>query len=207
MRARRAPRVPRRRATAARARSVPDTATSRRRSRAARGRAMSNCHDSPRAARPDISASLQNSWPPSATRRSMRCRRREPAKGISGSQKQSSVASGATSYDESSAAGLVGLSGMHLQRRLRDQQDARARLDAHALLQPVAGEDAGPAADENHLRDRPGVEEPAHAQRRLGVGVREHRAAAAAGKHELHPGPAPDVRRAGGDRAIGMIGE
>jgi hypothetical protein len=74
---------------------------------------------------------------------------------------------------------------MHLQRRLRRQDDARAARDVDGLAQFVAAEDSGSGTDQDQIRGSIHVDRGTDAERRLGVAVREDGAFAAPLERQL----------------------
>jgi len=98
--------------------------------------------------------------------------------------------------------------GVRLERRLRDEYDPRAAGDPNRLAKRVAGKDARPGAAQDHVRRIVEFEGTADTKRRLGVGVREDRAAAAHLEGQLEAGvPADGGRKTdvggSGNRVIG----
>jgi hypothetical protein len=95
---------------------------------------------------------------------------------------------------------------MNLQRRLRDEQHARAALDTDPLLERITPEHSRSAPRENDVRIRPRLERAADAERWLGVRVGQDGPAAPVREDELETSPTPDRgSRAGvsGNRVIG----
>ena len=148
--------------------SVRDTRASRRCCRRSSCASDSKRQASPRLTRPDISASLQYS------RLDRPMREIELAARAARRQTESPDPSGSAarrrrrprSRDAIDAPAASAAAGMHLQRRLR-RQHARARRGPTRTdcRSAVAGEDAGPGADEDHVggvvdrrrRGRPGT--------------------------------------------------
>ena len=83
---------------------------------------------------------------------------------------------------------------MGLQRSLRGEDDACAGADVDRLREPIAAEDTGAAAGEDHVCRGVEIESPPDSKRRLGVGVREHGAAAPPLERELETRRATDRR-------------
>jgi hypothetical protein len=91
---------------------------------------------------------------------------------------------------------------MRLKRRLRREHDACATPDVHRRRERIAAEDAGAGADQDRVGRTTEVEGAGHAERRLGIAVREHGAAAALLEGELEA-RVPSDRR--GRAAIGRL--
>ena len=85
-----------------------------------------------------------------------------------------------------------------LESGLRRQNHSRARPDTNRQIERIAGEDARPRTDENHVRRAIDVEAPADPERRLGVGARNRCLPSARLENKLEPRTSPDLTRAAG---------
>lgn len=87
---------------------------------------------------------------------------------------------------------------MRLQRGLRCEDDASAAGDVNGAGEHVAAENAGTRADEDDIRRAAEIVHASDPQRRLGIGMREERAAAPRFEAKLEPRTSTDrVRRPG----------
>src|SRR6476620_8555201 len=102
---------------------------------------------------------------------------------------------------------------MRLQRRLRGEYDTCAAAHMNGCRERVAAEHAGTGTHENRVSGALEVEGARDAERRLGVAVREHGAAAAPLEGQLEARVAPDcghravIARLKGSRAFLSEGE
>src|SRR5262245_8721368 len=90
------------------------------------------------------------------------------------------------------ARDAVSRAGMHLQRRLRSQDDPRTGTEANGLAEQIAGEDARAGRRDDDERGAMQIEGAADAKRRLGVRAPQHGRVAATLERQLEPGGASD---------------